>query len=56
MYLDREQYGFFLKKLLFIEPRGGLQSTLALFLAVIEFVSVCVSRKRRRRKPGAGPK
>lgn len=48
----------FLKKLLFIEPRGGLQSTLALFLAVIEFVSVCVcvSRKRRRRKPGAGPK
>lgn len=56
MYLDREQYGFFKKKLLFIEPRGGLQSTLALFLAVIEFVSVCVSRKRRRRKPGAGPK
>lgn len=46
----------FLKKVLFIEPRGGLQSTLALFLAVIEFVSACVPRKRRRRKPGAGPK
>lgn len=44
------------REALFIEPRGGLRSTLALFLAMIEFGRVAREREKKwPRKPSAGP-